>query len=558
MKICHRAATAGLALALAIGAVHAPAIAFAEPAETPVEEQSADVAASLPDGYDKQDFYQEAPAARALSLTMMSSRGTSLVDVTEEMRYFTLYESGKNYDQGFSYGDGYNALGYYQFDRRYSLVSFMQFCYDYDPATFSMFKAVLDRAGELSDRNVPMHDGTRLTEVGQLAENAWHAAYKADPETFAAIQDTFAYNSYYAVTERWLASQGIDMSGRADCVKGLVWSLTNLFGTGGVRKYLTAAELDDSMTDREFVNAIVDSLPSSLAAYNSNTQYHKSWINRYEKERASCLAYIAEDEAAAGESAPGGSTTEPDAGDSTPGEPEVPGNGDAVVVPGGDDTTSGDTGQQPDGGFNDDDGAGQQPGSGSSEDDATGQQPGGSGSSDSTDSGANGTTGSSNGSTGGTTGGAQDDGDSDGSTTTPPPASNGGLGGTSSSDEEKGDGQEDASGSSGSSNSSSDDGSSTGDASKDGAGADKTGTGTDGSKGTGTGSSDTSNNGAGKDAAGNSATSEQPGEGMPQTGDLAMIAVLASGSLAAFGATAVYAGKLDLKGMRGKPSGEDE
>lgn len=526
MKICHRAATAGLALALAIGAMHAPASAFAEPVETPVEEQSADVAASLPDGYDKQDFYQEAPAARALSLTMMSSRGTSLVDVTEEMRYFTLYESGKNYDQGFSYGDGYNALGYYQFDRRFSLVSFMQFCYDYDPATFSMFKAVLDRAGELSDRNVPMHDGTRLTEVGQLAENAWHAAYKADPETFAALQDTFAYNSYYAVTERWLAAQGIDMSGRADCVKGLVWSLTNLFGTGGVRKYLTAAELDDSMTDREFVNAIVDSLPSSLAAYNSNTQYHKSWINRYEKERASCLAYIAEDEAAAGESAPGGSTTEPDAGDSTPGKPEVPGNGDAVVVPGGDDTTSGDTGQQP----------------------------GGSGSSDSAGSGADGTTDSSDGSTGGT----QDDGDSDGSTTTPPPASNGGLGGTSSSDEEKGDGQEDASGSSGSSNSSSDDGSSTGDASKDGAGADKTGTGTDGSKGTGTGSSDTSNNGAGKDAAGNSATSEQPGEGMPQTGDLAMIAVLASGSLAAFGATAVYAGKLDLKGMRGKPSGEDE
>ena len=556
MKICHRAATAGLALALAIGAVHAPAIAFAEPVETPVEEQSADVAAPLPDGYDKQDFYQEAPAARALSLTMMSSRGTSLVDVTEEMRYFTLYESGKNYDQGFSYGDGYNALGYYQFDRRYSLVSFMQFCYDYDPATFSMFKAVLDRAGELSDRNVPMHDGTRLTEVGQLAENAWHAAYKADPETFAALQDTFAYNSYYAVTERWLASQGIDMSGRADCVKGLVWSLTNLFGTGGVRKYLTAAELDDSMTDREFVNAIVDSLPSSLAAYNSNTQYHKSWINRYEKERTSCLAYIAEDEAAAGESAPGGSTTEPDDGDSTPDGPEVPGNGDAVVVPGGDDTTSG--GQQPGGGSSDDDGTGQQPGSGSSEDDATGQQPGGSGSSDSTDSGANGTTGSSNGSTGGTTGGAQDDGDSDGSTTTPPPASNGGLGGTSSSDEEKGDGQEDASGSSGSSNSSSDDGSSTGDASKDGAGVDKTGTGTDGSKGAGTGSSDTSNNGAGKDAAGNSATSEQPGEGMPQTGDLAMIAVLASGSLAAFGATAVYAGKLDLKGMRGKSSGEDE
>ena len=106
MKICHRAATAGLALALAIGAMHAPASANAEPVETPVEEQSADVAASLPDGYDKQDFYQEAPAARALSLTMMSSRGTSLVDVTEEMGYFTLFVSGMKFFQGLCYGVG--------------------------------------------------------------------------------------------------------------------------------------------------------------------------------------------------------------------------------------------------------------------------------------------------------------------------------------------------------------------------------------------------------------------------------------------------------------------
>ena len=49
------------------------------------------------------------------------------------MKYFTKYESHGNYNQGFSYGDGYNALGYYQFDRRWSLIPFMKQAYNYNP-----------------------------------------------------------------------------------------------------------------------------------------------------------------------------------------------------------------------------------------------------------------------------------------------------------------------------------------------------------------------------------------------------------------------------------------
>ena len=41
----------------------------------------------------------------------------SPVKLSDEMLYFAIYESGHNYDQGLSYGDGYNAMGYYQFDR---------------------------------------------------------------------------------------------------------------------------------------------------------------------------------------------------------------------------------------------------------------------------------------------------------------------------------------------------------------------------------------------------------------------------------------------------------
>ena len=310
MQKRHGAIVAGLAITLAITAPFAATAACAEPAheagstaDETAATGSSDTGEELPApaDYDKSDFYQDSLTASALSSARTAR--ASLATVTDEMKYFTLYESGKNYDQGFSYYDGYNALGYYQFDRRYSLVGFMRYCVSYDAATFSMFQAPLARATELSDSSTSVYDSTakRLTEVGQLAEDAWHAAYAANPTLFAALQDSYAYTSYYEPTERWLASQGIDISGRADCVKGLVWSMTNLFGAGGVKKYLTAAKLSNAMSDREFVSAIVDSLPSSLAAYNKNTQYHKSWISRYEKERATCLEYIAADEAAAGE-----------------------------------------------------------------------------------------------------------------------------------------------------------------------------------------------------------------------------------------------------------------
>lgn len=331
MRIKHCAVLAGLVGTLALGGISAPASAYADDTvPAPVEGSASDgdraadgtsgegaVAATSGDGatddfspastgvvvptdYDKADFYEAAPLASALSAA--STARTAVMGATDEMKYFTLYESGQNYDQGFSKWDGYHAMGYYQFDRRYSLVPLMRSCYEYDPVTFAMFKPLIDRAAELSSASTVIFDAAtgRLTEIGQLAENAWHAAYAADSATFAALQDAYAISNYYQPTERRLKSElGIDMSGRADCVKGLVWSLTNLFGTGGVKNYLRAANLTNDMSDREFVNAIVDSLPTSLAKYNPNTKYHQSWINRYEKERATCLAYIAEDEVAA-------------------------------------------------------------------------------------------------------------------------------------------------------------------------------------------------------------------------------------------------------------------
>ena len=288
MQPKHSAIVAGLTLALSFGAVSAPAPAAAEEPTPGVASDATDIDKGL---YTQQSF----------SGVLRSVQGVSFVNVTPEMKYFTKYESHGNYNQGFSYGDGYNALGYYQFDRRWSLIPFMKQVYNYDSAKYGMLKDAIDCGSEISNASNAMYENGQFTELGRIAQEAFQGAYNIDPVEFSALQDAYAYNSYYAVTEAWLKSGlGIDISGRADCVKGMVWSITNMCGTGGCRDFFRWANVSNDMSDREFVTALSNSVVNNVATkYASQPQYHECWKNRYRNELKDCLVYIAEDEAAA-------------------------------------------------------------------------------------------------------------------------------------------------------------------------------------------------------------------------------------------------------------------
>ena len=285
MQPKHSAIVAGLTLALSFGAVSVPTVAVAEEPTPGVASDATNIDKGL---YTQQSF----------SGVLRSVQGVTFVNVTPEMKYFTKYESHGNYNQGFSYGDGYNALGYYQFDRRWSLIPFMKQVYNYDSAKYGMLKDAIDRGSEISNANNPMYANGQLTELGRIAQDAFMGAYNTDPAEFSALQDAYAYNSYYAVTEAWLKSGlGIDISGRADCVKGMVWSITNMCGTGGCRDFFRWANLSNDMSDREFVTALANSVVNNVATkFSSQPQYHDGWKNRYRNELKDCLVYIAEDE----------------------------------------------------------------------------------------------------------------------------------------------------------------------------------------------------------------------------------------------------------------------
>lgn len=549
-----------LAFALACAPVAMGAV-YAEPAgETTVEaegtmvestdeETVTEAEGTLPEpaDYDKADFYEEAPAAAARTVASSRSSSFSPVDVSAEMKYFTKYESHANYRQGFGYGDGYNALGYYQFDRRYSLISFLTAVYNYNPSKYSMFKDVLARRSEVSSSSVSMYDTKtgKLTELGQMVQNAWYAAYDADPAEFSALQDSYAYNSYYVPTENWLKSQGIDISGRADCVKGMVWGLSNMWGTGGVRNVLLGANLSNDMTDREFVTALSQQITDHIEKYSSQTEYYAGWKNRYRSELADCLAYIAEDEAAAAEE----EKPAPEPAPETPGDTGEQGSGANQ----GDSSDAGDQGSDTGASDADDSTGNENAGSNGdapSEDTSenTGDDATDTDSSDTSDDSSSGTSPvpsdpnpvpPSNAVSGGTSTSKPNNAPSDGTTATDDA--------TSSDDGDRDAATDDST--SGSTSTSTDEEK---DASTSGTSANKEGEEKPGDK-----TSDSqkqaeqakkANGGSSENGAvDNDEAGAHPNGVMPQTSDLIMFTCFASASAACFGATFVYAGKRGLK-----------
>lgn len=539
-----------LAFALACAPVAMGAV-YAEPAE----ETTVEAEGTLPEpaDYDKADFYEEAPAAAARAVASSRTSSLSPVDVSAEMKYFTKYESHANYRQGFGSGDGYNALGYYQFDRRYSLINFLTAVYNYNPTKYSMFEDVLARRSEVSSSSVSMYDSKtgKLTELGQMVQDAWYAAYDADPGEFSALQDSYAYNSYYVPTENWLKSQGIDISGRADCVKGMVWGLSNMWGTGGVRNVLLGANLSNDMTDREFVTALSQQITDHIEKYSSQTEYYAGWKNRYRSELADCLAYIAEDEAAAAEEEKPAPEPEP----GTPGDAGEQGSG----ADQGDSSDAGDQGSDTSASDADDStGNGNAGSSGDAPSDDTSENTG----DDATDTDSSDTT---------------DDSSSGASPApsdpSPVPPSNAVSGGTSTSKPNNApsddttatddatssdDGDRDATTDDSTSSSTPTSTDEEKDASTSGASANKEGEEKPGDK-----TSDSqkqaeqakkANEGSRESgAADNDEAGARLNGVMPQTSDLIMFTCFASASAACFGATFVYAGKRGLK-----KSGDDE
>lgn len=341
----NKAVVAGLAVTLAFGGVALPAVASTEQAPATDSDPNG-VGDPAPADYDKADYY-EGTEGVATFASARSASTLSPVSLSDEMKYFTKYESGCDYDKGLSYGDGYNAMGYYQFDRRYSLLPFIEQVYGYNSTKYDMLRVALAYRDVLQNPSYEMYDYTsrQLSAPAQILNGAWHAAYAADPAEFSALQDSYAYNNYYLpVQSSLLNTYGVDVRDRADCVKGLVWGMCNLFGQGGVQKFFKGANIDNSMTDRELITALCDTVVEYVDDwYPSQPQYWDGWKNRYKKEKATCLAYMDQHDAEQNANGQGQTDDQPNA--------DEPGQDDSGAgLPVAPDAPNGSEGQNGDGG----------------------------------------------------------------------------------------------------------------------------------------------------------------------------------------------------------------
>ncbi len=274
------------------------------------DEANMDDGASAYDGAEGDDSF--ASSEDDIMLLSTSNNSISPRSMSGEMLYFCKWESGQNYNQGLSWGDGYHAMGYFQFDNRYDLGSFLYAVYSYNSSKYSALKVI----GDTYKWNVSgtTYSNGAFTSLGNDLNNAWHACYNADPTEFSNLQNDWAYTQYYCASDGIsgsLKAMGIDVDSRSDSVKSLVWGMANLFGKGGGKSYVEQgyyyganwfiknSGANGSMDDETFVTVLCDYIVNNVASrYPNQSQYWNGWRNRYRDEKSHYLEVIQKDDTA--------------------------------------------------------------------------------------------------------------------------------------------------------------------------------------------------------------------------------------------------------------------
>lgn len=191
----------------------------------------------------------------------------------EDMLFFTLYESGMD-GYGQVGGDNGNACGKYQFDRRYSLIPFVKYCYEKDPVVFAAF-APYAKWSNTSKYQEKMKSNKKFYA-------AWTSIYQAYPYVFKNYQDAFAMQEYYQPTEKQLSAWGIDITSRPYVVKGAVFSYSIQHGSYTAAMAVRDAKITNSTTNEEFIKKLYKYRIKKYPTYNS----------RYTREMSDALSHL--------------------------------------------------------------------------------------------------------------------------------------------------------------------------------------------------------------------------------------------------------------------------
>lgn len=184
--------------------------------------------------------------------------------------YWIEYETGKTDDTAFAtvLGDNGAAFGI-QFDYRYTLQGFMDYCYTEDPVRYNAFLPFLFVEKET------------LRGSQELADT-WTQIFNAEKNDFIQKQKDFTDQRYYLPAEEKLKNAGIRIEDRSEVCKGAVLS----FMFQGCRMGITAAVSDAGITnetsDEDFIRKL----------YQYRREHYTRFENRYVREEQTALALL--------------------------------------------------------------------------------------------------------------------------------------------------------------------------------------------------------------------------------------------------------------------------
>lgn len=178
----------------------------------------------------------------------------------DDLIFFTLYESGLD-GYGQVGGDNGNACGKYQFDRRFSLIPLVKYCYEADPVVFAPF-AKYAKWSNTQTYWDKLKGNTKFYA-------AWTSIYEAYPYVFKNYQDAFALKEYYTPVERQLKNWGIDLSDRPYVIRGAVFSYSIQHGQSAAAYAVKNAGIKNSTSDEKFIRKLYEYRIKTFPAYVS-------------------------------------------------------------------------------------------------------------------------------------------------------------------------------------------------------------------------------------------------------------------------------------------------
>lgn len=152
-------------------------------------------------------------------------------------------------------GDAGNAMGAYQFDRRYALVPFMQYCVNKSVDHYSGF-----------NKFIAYGAGSEQLKNNQELADLWLQYCDSYGDEFGTLQDEYAYKYYYTPAKEYAVKHGTPVDEYSPVLKGSLWSFAIRSGTEtGAKKLANAYKSNSNKAELVILRAAYNTYGTSDA-----------------------------------------------------------------------------------------------------------------------------------------------------------------------------------------------------------------------------------------------------------------------------------------------------